>query len=1021
MMPSVKNGIQIVSYHEGLAAGVAKMWNLSRDSWGGDTRVMTEEQVKTKEANSENIELFLALDENEVVGYCGLSEYKEDTGSLYIPLLNVLPNYHGKKIGKMLVMKALEKTLELGWPRLDLYTWPGNTKAVPLYKKCGFFWEDRDDTTHLMNFIPNVLNTPLLQPLFEKIDWYEASTRQIDVKPDGIKENGFTFYEYSWNSPEMNARIQFERTSRGISLIETDDFLVQLTMEHHEVIEEMAHTFQLKVVNKTGIPLSFQATGKKNARVEYQLHTGKLNIEKDITLSETFTTRKGEEPSIWRTHPSIQITVEINGVSCDMSLGIFPMQPAKLEAFSNGNLAFLDTKSEFHLELKNNLSNTTEFVLTIPENDLVRLEQKTYEVTVPAKGRKTISIPITVKKHGFYDPTIHIQAKTANHLLTFTQQISLAFKGEGKKFGGESPLFWHLYNGHSQLNIRKLDLNVQLKKDARRKKPAFAFLAPKLGKPYTNEFNKKKPTSVTWATDESSTLITFVLQSGEFPGIYLTECLQLFGDGIVHQWVELENVHPTTYQNISVSQPIYQELGNTYFPLDQRVVYFSKDRPLEFGDLNPAMITGNWYFSKTEEETVGVTWPKNSHAAPEGWQFVIEHKMGEMKPGEKATTEKIIVALDSFQEANQFQTFAEKRQILEPHGITNELQFEANHMILSSNSPSVFTVKTYRNSYLNGMLKLDCDQTPVNNWNIQEKEEKNSITVEQQLSLDNPVSHISAQFQQEGILTNFEDLLLSPRGDISSSTASDGSIVVDNGCLSIKANADFYPGLYSLSVNGLEWLDTEYPERTAKSWWNPWAGGIKWSPEGITTFSLLKEKTTISQATICDRKGNTWRGISIHTKFEEHSQWKNVEYIQHYLMLPGIPVLSTFLQVINDGGKWLDGEKWLTDLFFGGEKLANLTIKSGSTVYRAGKQELPMYLPLESYIESQTKKEKLYVISSLNSEAIEAYMNKEAFQLVAAQPGFANKEKKETAPLFFLFDERVLPTEAVQKLRNIQF
>lgn len=744
-------------------------------------------------------------------------------------------------------------------------------------------------------------------------------------------------------------------------------------------------------------------------------------IEKDFTLSETFTIRKGEEPSVWRTHPSIQITVEINGSPCEMSLGIFPMQPAKLEAFNEGNFAFLDTKTEFHLELKNNLSNTTEFVLTIPENDLVNLEQKTYEVTVPATGKMTIPIPVTVRKHGFYDPSIHVSTKSTDHVLTFEQQISIAFKGEGKKFGGESTLFWHIYNGHSQLNIRKLDLNVQLKKNARSKKPLFSFLAPKLGKPYTNEFNKKKPTSVSWDIDDSSVLIKFVLQSGEFPGIYLTECLQLFGDGIVHQWVEIENVHPTTYQNIAISQPVYQELGNTYFPLDQRVVYFSKDRPLEFGDLNPAMITGHWYFSKTEGKTVGVTWPQNSHAAPEGWQFVIEQKIGEMKPGAKSTTEKIIVALDSFQEASQFQAYAEKRHLLEPYEITNELQLEVHKMIVPSSSPTSFTLKTYRNSFLDGTLEVVCDQTPVSNWRIQAKEEKNSITFEQQLSLNNPVSHLTAQFQQEGIRTNFENLLLSTQGDISSFTESDGSIVVENGCLSIKANADFYPGLYSLKVNGLEWLDTQYPERTAKSWWSPWAGGMKWSPEGITTFSLLKEKTTISLTTISDRNGNTWRGMAIQTTFEEHSQWKNVEYIQYYVMLPGVPVLATFLRVMHDGGKWLDGEKWLTDLFLGGEVLPNLTIKSGRSEYRAGKQELPMYLPEDSYIESATKKEKLYVIPSLNMEETEAYMNKEAFQFVAAQPGFANKEEKATAPLFFLFDERKLSTEAVQKLRNIQF
>ncbi|GLB57896.1 hypothetical protein [Cytobacillus sp. NCCP-133] len=64
--------IKMAEYHEGFAAGVAKMWNLSRDSWGGDTCVMTEEQVKTKEANNGNIALFLALDGEEVVGCCAI-------------------------------------------------------------------------------------------------------------------------------------------------------------------------------------------------------------------------------------------------------------------------------------------------------------------------------------------------------------------------------------------------------------------------------------------------------------------------------------------------------------------------------------------------------------------------------------------------------------------------------------------------------------------------------------------------------------------------------------------------------------------------------------------------------------------------------------------------------------------------------------------------------------------------------------------------------------------------------------
>ncbi|WP_139785715.1 GNAT family N-acetyltransferase, partial [Cytobacillus gottheilii] len=265
------NEIVITEYREEHAAQVAKMWNLSRDSWGGDSRVTTAEDVKTKEENSGNITLYIAMDQNEVVGYCGLSKYREDTGALYIPLLNVRPDYHGKKIGKMLLMKAIDKTIELDYPRVDLFTWPGNLKAVPLYKKCGFFWEDRDDTTHLMNFIPSVLKIPVLKPYFAETDWYEASTRVIEVKPDGVKRNGFSFYEYVWNSNGKNVRVTFERTGRGISAIDTEDFSVEIVLPSHEIIEGQSEQVEIHLKNKSGNSLEVQAEGIKSERSAIQL------------------------------------------------------------------------------------------------------------------------------------------------------------------------------------------------------------------------------------------------------------------------------------------------------------------------------------------------------------------------------------------------------------------------------------------------------------------------------------------------------------------------------------------------------------------------------------------------------------------------------------------------------------------------------------------------------------------------------------------------------------------------------
>ncbi|ARF66866.1 hypothetical protein B7C51_02140 [Paenibacillus larvae subsp. pulvifaciens] len=210
--------VEIVNYHPDYEESLAEMWNRSQEAWGGGTSVTTGDQVRRDEENSDSLAVFLAVYDNQVVGYCSLSEYTEDEGALYIHLLNVRPDYHGKKIGKMLVLRAVEETVHRGWPRVDLYTWESNMKAVPLYKRCGFFWEDREDTTHFMNFIPQIINCEAILPYMADIDWYADSSRTIEVVRDGHVENGFHTYTYTWNKNGRKLRVDIERRGRGSAL-----------------------------------------------------------------------------------------------------------------------------------------------------------------------------------------------------------------------------------------------------------------------------------------------------------------------------------------------------------------------------------------------------------------------------------------------------------------------------------------------------------------------------------------------------------------------------------------------------------------------------------------------------------------------------------------------------------------------------------------------------------------------------------------------------------------------------------
>ncbi|MGW9607592.1 GNAT family N-acetyltransferase [Heyndrickxia sporothermodurans] len=398
MINPMTETIKIVKYHEDLAKSIAEMWNESRDSWGGDSAIMTEEQVLEKEANSEDLFLYLALDGEKVVGYCGISEYKEDIEALYLRLLNVHPDYHGKKIGKQLVLKAVEKTVELGWPRIDLYTWPGNVKAVPLYKKCGFFWEDRDDTTHLMNFIPLVLQNEITKPLFHSIDWYEDNVREIEVKPDGIKENGFTYFEYVWENEEHFLRVQIEKSGRGIRLIETNDIQIELLMEQHTQIEGRESKLQLEIQSKQNDAIEVTLEGCENERIHVQGKMEETFKHKKI-IEFPFQIKRGEEPNEWITHPKAEVKIEMNGRTSLFAVGVFPKKAMKVKPVYIPK-KFDTNKQQFcYIEIENYLKNEAEIFINLSPNKLVKWEKNSYSSIISDTGM--IKIPFQIKKYGF--------------------------------------------------------------------------------------------------------------------------------------------------------------------------------------------------------------------------------------------------------------------------------------------------------------------------------------------------------------------------------------------------------------------------------------------------------------------------------------------------------------------------------------------------------------------------------------------------------------------------------------------
>ena len=155
------------------AAAVAAMFNNSEEGWPGgftDGVPLTAERVLRMERDVQPLATFIAWDGDTAAGYCSLFDYPGERGVAgYVGLLNVATAFQGRGHGRDLLKAALERCVALGYRRLDLHTWPGNMKAVPLYKKTGYVWVPESEV-HMENYLPLLLGLPALADFWAQAD-----------------------------------------------------------------------------------------------------------------------------------------------------------------------------------------------------------------------------------------------------------------------------------------------------------------------------------------------------------------------------------------------------------------------------------------------------------------------------------------------------------------------------------------------------------------------------------------------------------------------------------------------------------------------------------------------------------------------------------------------------------------------------------------------------------------------------------------------------------------------------------
>ncbi|AIQ41542.1 GNAT family N-acetyltransferase [Paenibacillus sp. FSL R5-0912] len=1021
------------------AASIAEMWNRSFESWGGDNTYRTEESVLREHENSTLLKVFLAVAGGEVIGYCSFSHYKEDTGALYIPLLNVRPDFHGRKVGKRLVRHAVEETIRLGWARLDLYTWPGNVKAVPTYKKSGFFWEKRDDTTHLMNFIPSVLQTGAVKSYFGTIDWYNDSIREINVQPDGQGDNGFDYFTYEWLKDGLRLTMQYERSGRGLRLIETEDYRIQATIpERHELPFGARYPIVYEAVNKSRKPLALEIKGISNPQISFELNEAQ-EIESEARIEGSFFIHPAEEEqSIYQTHPVVEAELLINGLPAVFKLGVEPKFPVKVQLQLPDRIAYIGEELEIDVIVENEYNADTVFAFDLPDDAILSFRQSALKVEVPAKGRRTVTVQARLQAYGIWHHHVKIlnwgssPAKAASLILQ--QEMSLVFPGADAAFGGKTEKEWIISSGRYSAVLEKSGNTLKLY-DGRKNVVSLPY--PKFGLPYTNEFKKVSPVEVQYDTDAGAIVLEAVYELTARKGMLLTMVVKLNSNGLISRHFRIHNPLETDQEEELILKDSFEfSLRGGVIPYNGKYLDLKSGAEASSPDYwDVQKFTENWMFASHGAITRGISWPAELELIQESWLHAVEHSLGRIPAGGKLETSPLRIALGTWNTWQDFRSFALQCSNTRDLNAAQQLEVKLNQGNPFISGPLTLSILEQKKSYLDGEITVSScagsiEETSVT---VQGEHKLSEISLPLTRSLGSEPDLLTLQLDMD-IYESSRAFLVFPVSDqvIRRQTLEieqSQVLAVDNGILRIQASSHFAPGLFSLEYHGQEWLDSSFPQPIAKSWWNPWVGGILTSINDMSLRSFMEEPRTAEFAELTDNKGNRWSGIRMSVTIKQNDKYKGLTLHQYFMLLPGVPVLASTVHIEQNTGTPLYPLELDTSSHYRAaadlkDSRGYLKNSSGEEiVYKAGRVQLGVRSTNGILqVGSTERKQRLTLVTAKDLTSTAFMANTHAALSYAIDPLYLQDgEERFSKPQFYLISDLKVPEQAYADLLTIRF
>ncbi len=925
-------------WRTGDAKRLARFLNTTGRGWpGGLWDPQTPEEAERRLREQQFLGAFVAEVGGKIVSLCNVAAKPSETKRAYIPFLTADPDFHGRGYGKAVLLRAVERVYERGIAQVDLHTWPGNMRAVPLYKKSGFMWSPESGQwgVHMENFTPGARRHPVARRFFRKHDWYGAMKRDLSLTPDEHKRGKVRVYEYLWEEDGERLRMVYDRNSWGLVEIETNDFLVGCFLEQEKLIAGVPQRVGWRIANHGGAPLDVVLLASADEGVSLD-HKEILQVRERAEVEAEFEIdpeieEKEKDPRA----PIVRTELLVNGEPMTLEAGFQVKQPVHFSLDGDGQGLRPGRPERVVIQCRSELDKPARARVRITPSPGVKVDRSAASVRLPAKGAAELPITLTASRNGAAALKVECEATAGRPTVRPRKSDLYAYVADpGEVVGHVEKDRVVLESAALRVFIWRRGGWTGISDKLRQRHQVVGLWAPQIGPPFSWDefFDTRCEARVEHEPARAVAVLT--TPSVYRPGVVLEQRIALSNLPLIEVRSSVMNGSATRLDcELRRGGQLRVHRGRTATPHEGRVVHsIQSGAGRSLGDHRPTDEGSDWsegWLAVEDDEglAAGLLWGTARRVDVSDWGSSITQKLAAVMPGQSAEAEPVYVFVgdgDHFTVRRWwhvlFGTRTDRQQRPEPPRHPFEFGLRPRPAVVHGRSAEVeLAGDSFGRLELSGSLAVETSdglraRPSKAEFTRASGCRKRATKVQLSRAASTPEGayfvDCTARIDRAVYRERQPVIVLGdPRRAVSvGRTGEEGELFrIDNGVLALTIAPAFKGSAISLTRDGEELLRSAYPDPRPLAFSNPWMGGVEPSFGGMNSGELAKECFTAREIERRGRQGIVWRGVRVSCS-PKHETRREDRLALDYLLAPGSGIFAVTIRTTHRGGaaSWLE-------------------------------------------------------------------------------------------------------------------